>query len=119
MYSSPSIVGPMMAVGNVGEKLAPYVDSDPFLSRDGDFAWEKSPTDRVNYFLNEGMKRNERVFVTNDKMRVESIVTVTGDASRKFVLFGHYAHTPNHDVAYTWTSRICLSHLSLSASPPI
>ncbi|EJD33011.1 hypothetical protein AURDEDRAFT_131894 [Auricularia subglabra TFB-10046 SS5] len=93
MYSSPSIVGPMMAVGNVGEKLAPYVDSDPFLSRDGDFAWEKSPTDRVNYFLNEGMKRNERVFVTNDKMRVESIVTVTGDASRKFVLFGHYAHT--------------------------
>ncbi|EJD41407.1 Oligoxyloglucan reducing end-specific cellobiohydrolase [Auricularia subglabra TFB-10046 SS5] len=121
-YSSPSVVGLMMAVGSVGEKLAPYVDSDTFLSRDGGFTWEEvhkdahlwefgdsgsvlvmandeAPTDRVIYSLNEGLTWSEYVFVTNDKMRVKSIVTVTSDTSRKFVLFGHYARTPNHDVA--------------------
>jgi hypothetical protein len=36
-YSSPSVVGLMMAVGNVGEKLAPYTESDTFLSRDAGF----------------------------------------------------------------------------------
>ncbi len=30
-----------MAVGNVGEKLAPYDESDTFLSRDAGFTWEE------------------------------------------------------------------------------
>ena len=31
----------MLAVGNVGEELAPYTDSDIFLTRDGGFTWEE------------------------------------------------------------------------------
>lgn len=40
-YSSPSAPGLMMAVGNVGKTLAPYKDSDTFLTRDGGFTWEE------------------------------------------------------------------------------
>ncbi|KAF9032717.1 hypothetical protein BDZ89DRAFT_1233545, partial [Hymenopellis radicata] len=40
-YSSPSIVGLLMAVGNVGTSLAPYTQSDTFLSRDAGFTWEE------------------------------------------------------------------------------
>ena len=31
----------MMAVGNVGEDLAGYTDSDTFLTRDAGFTWEE------------------------------------------------------------------------------
>ena len=30
-----------MAVGNVGEHLLPYTESDTFLSRDAGFTWEE------------------------------------------------------------------------------
>ncbi|KAG6846193.1 vacuolar protein sorting/targeting protein PEP1, partial [Arthromyces matolae] len=40
-FSSPSVVGLIMAVGNVGFELAPYDESDTFLSRDGGFTWEE------------------------------------------------------------------------------
>src|SRR5260221_2738163 len=40
-FSSPSVVGLIMAVGNVGEKLVPYGESDTFLSRDAGFTWEE------------------------------------------------------------------------------
>lgn len=30
-----------MAVGNVGETLAPYTESDTFFSRDAGFTWEE------------------------------------------------------------------------------
>ena len=40
-FSSPSVVGLNMAVGNVDEKLAPYDESDTFLSRDAGFTWEE------------------------------------------------------------------------------
>lgn len=40
-YSSPSVVGRMMAVGSVGTKLAPYTESDTYLSRDVGFNWEE------------------------------------------------------------------------------
>jgi hypothetical protein len=36
-FSSLSIVGLIMAVGNVGEMLAPYDESDTFLSQDVGF----------------------------------------------------------------------------------
>ncbi|KZV85936.1 Oligoxyloglucan reducing end-specific cellobiohydrolase [Exidia glandulosa HHB12029] len=121
-YSSPSVVGLLMAVGNVGDKLAGYTDSDTFLSRDGGFTWEEirkdahlwefgdsgsvlvlandeAPTDRVVYSLNEGQTWKEYQFTTNDKMRVKSIVTISSDTSRRFILLGHYSRQPNHDVA--------------------
>lgn len=112
----------MMAVGSVGEKLAGYTDSDTFISRDGGFKWEEvhkdahlwefgdsgsvlvmvndeAPTDRVLYSLNEGKTWKEYQFANDDKMRVRSIVTISSDRSRKFILFGQFSRQPGHDVA--------------------
>ena len=112
----------MMAVGNVGEYLAEYRDSDTFLSRDGGFTWEEirkdahlwefgdsgsvlvmandeEPTDHVVYSLDEGISWHVYKFENDDKMRVRWITTVSTDTSRKFVLFGHHANNPNRDIA--------------------
>ena len=108
-YSSPTAVGMMMAVGNVGESLLPYTDSDTFLTRDGGFTWEEvhkdahmweygdqgailvlvndeEPTDHVTYTLDEGLTWSDYSF--GEKLRVSSIQTVPTDTSRKFILFG-------------------------------
>ena len=105
-----------MAVGNVGGKLAPYVESDTFLSRDAGFTWEEvhkdahlwefgdsgsilvmtndeQPTDHVLFTTDEGLNWREYKF-TNEKIRVRSIVTVPSDTSRRFILFGNYARSP-------------------------
>ncbi|KAF9030034.1 Oligoxyloglucan reducing end-specific cellobiohydrolase [Hymenopellis radicata] len=111
-YGSPSIVGLLMAVGNVGTSLAPYTQSDTFLSHDAGFTWEEvhkdahlwefgnsgsilimandeEPTDPVLFSTDEGL--NWRVYTfTKDKMRVNSIVTVPSDTSRKFILLAQY-----------------------------
>ncbi|KAF7317890.1 Sortilin [Mycena kentingensis (nom. inval.)] len=113
-YSSPSAVGLVMAVGNVGETLAPYDHSDTFLSRDGGFTWEEvhkdahlwefgdsgsvlvmandeAPTDHVLFSTDEGLTWREYKF-SDEKMRVQTIVTVPQDTSRKFILFGYMPH---------------------------
>ena len=120
-YSTPSVPGLLMAVGNVGEKLAPYIESDTFLSRDGGFTWEEvhkdahlwefgdsgsvlvmandeEPTDHVMYSLNEGLTWAEYRF-SDEKVRVKSIVTVQEDTSRRFVLLGFYPRSTNTAVA--------------------
>ncbi|KAH8982691.1 Oligoxyloglucan reducing end-specific cellobiohydrolase [Lactarius akahatsu] len=96
-FSSPSVVGLIMAVGNVGEKLAPYAESDTFLSRDAGFTWEEvhkdahlwgfgdsgsilvmandeEPTDHVLFTTDEGLNWREYKF-SDEKIRVRSIVT--------------------------------------------
>ena len=106
----------MMAVGNVGENLAPYTESDTFLSRDAGFTreevhkdahlWEvgdsgsvlvmandEEATDHVLYSLDEGATWNEYRF-TDEKMRVKVIVTVPEDTSRRFILFGFHPREP-------------------------
>lgn len=108
-YSSPSAVGLMMAVGNVGETLASYTDCDVFLTRDGGKVWEEvhkdahlwefgdsgsvlvlvndeGPTDHVIYSTDEGLSWNEYAF--GQRLRVASIQTVPTDTSRKFMLIG-------------------------------
>jgi hypothetical protein len=115
-FSSPSVVGLIMAVGNVGEKLAPYDESDTFLSRDAGFTWEEvhkdahlwefgdsgsilvmvndeQPTDIILFSTDEGLNWREYKF-TNEKIRVRSIVTVPSDTSRRFILFGNYGGSP-------------------------
>lgn len=110
-YSSPSVVGVVIAVGNVGETLAPYTQSDTFLSRDGGFTWEEvhkdahlwefgdsgsiillvngeEPTDHVLFTTDEGLTWREYQFST-EKLRVKSIITVPEDTSRKFMLLGY------------------------------
>ncbi|SAM85571.1 related to VPS10 domain-containing receptor SorCS1 precursor [Ustilago bromivora] len=108
-YSSPSAVGLMMGVGNVGRKLAPYRDSDTFLTRDGGFTWEEvhkdahkwefgdqgsiivlvndeQATDTVLYSLNEGVTWESYSF--GEKMRISQILTVPEDTHRRFILLG-------------------------------
>lgn len=106
-----------MAVGNVGESLAPYLESDTFLSRDAGLTWEEvhkdahlwefgdsgsilvmvndeEPVDYVLYSTNEGSSWKEYKFSTKgDKLRVRAIVTVPSDTSRKFILLGEYPRT--------------------------
>lgn len=104
-----------MAVGNVGEVLAPYTESDTFLSRDGGFTWEEvhkdahlwafgdsgsvivivndeEPTDHVLFTTDEGLNWREFKF-SNEKIRVRDIMTVPEDTSRKFMLLGRYTGT--------------------------
>ncbi len=104
-----------MAVGSVSEKLAPYKESDTFLSRDAGFTWEEvhkdahlwefgdsgsilvmandeEPTDHVLFTTDEGLNWREYRF-TDEKIRVVSIVTVPSDTSRRFILFGTYGRS--------------------------
>ncbi|KAN0063715.1 vacuolar protein sorting/targeting protein PEP1 [Thecaphora frezii] len=108
-FSSPSAVGLMLGVGNVGRKLAPYRDSDTFLTRDGGFTWEEvhkdahrwefgdqgsiiilvndeDATDTVLYSLNEGLTWESYSF--GQKLRVTDILTVPEDTHRRFILLG-------------------------------
>ncbi|KAI0057638.1 Oligoxyloglucan reducing end-specific cellobiohydrolase [Artomyces pyxidatus] len=111
-FSSPSVVGLIMAVGNVGDNLLPYTESDTFLSRDAGFTWtevhkdahlwefgdsgsilvmanDEEPTDHVLFSTDEGLNWREYKF-TEEKMRVRIIVTVPSDTSRRFILMGNY-----------------------------
>lgn len=110
----------MLAVGNVGEHLISYTDSDTFLTRDGGFTWEEvhkdahmwefgdqgtililandeQPTDHVTYTLNQGLSWQDYAF--GETIRVKSIVTVPMDTSRKFILFGTKPDRPEQTVA--------------------
>jgi hypothetical protein len=117
----------MLAVGNVGEALAPYTDSDIFLTRDGGFTWEEvhkdahmwefgdsgsvlvivndeEATDHVLYTTDEGLTWKQYAFDT--KIRVSSIQTVPDDTSRRFILLGARPNEPEKTV---------LIHLDFSA----
>lgn len=118
-YSSPSAVGLMLAVGNVGEELAAYTDSDIFLTRDGGFTWEEvhkdahmwefgdsgsiivlindeEPTDHVLYSTDEGISWSEYAF--GQTIRVSSIQTVPMDTSRRFILLGTRPSEPEKSI---------------------
>jgi len=106
----------MLAVGNVGEELKPYTESDTFLSRDAGFTWEEvhkdahlwefgdsgsilimandeEPTDHVLFSTDEGLTWREYKF-GGEKFRVRTIVTVSSDTSRRFILLGNYPRSP-------------------------
>jgi hypothetical protein len=108
-YGSPSAVGVMIAVGNVGEELATYDESDVFITRDGGFTWEEVhkdahmwefgdagsiivlvndevPVDHVLYTTNQG--KSWRSYAFGEKLRVNTIQTVPQDTSRRFFLIG-------------------------------
>lgn len=135
-FSSPSVVGLIMAVGNVGEELAPYKDSDTFLSRDGGFTWEEvhkdahlwefgdsgsilvmvndeEPTDHLLFSTNQGLNWREYKF-SKDKVRIRYLVTVPSDTSRRFILMGDYprstASVAIHVDFTALTSKKCKIH---------
>jgi len=131
-----------MAVGNVGENLLPYKDSDTFLSRDGGFTWEEvhkdahlwefgdsgsivvmandeEPTDHVLFSTDEGSNWREYKF-TDERMRVRSIVTVPADNSRRFILLGEMGNTRTTTAVHidfsALTTKQCECHPSLLLS---
>lgn len=102
------------AIGNVGEGLVGYTDSDTFLSRDAGFTWEEvhkdarlyefgdsgsiiimandeEPTDHVLSSTDEGLNRRECRFSTQP-VRVRSVLA---DTRRRFILFGCYGRSSN------------------------
>jgi hypothetical protein len=108
-FSSGSAVGMMVAVGNVGDKLGPYLDGSTFLTRDGGVTWKEvkkgvyqweygdqgsvivlvngqDSTNVLYYSLDEGGSWNEFKFA-EDAVTVKDISTVPSDDSRKFLLF--------------------------------
>jgi Sortilin, neurotensin receptor 3, len=138
-FSTPSVPGLMMAVGNVGESLAPYTESDTFLSRDGGFTWEEvhkdahlwefgdsgsilvmvndeEATDNVLFSTDEGISWREYKF-TSEKIRIRSIVTVPEDTSRRFILMGSYPRSSTSVVIHidftSLTRKTCGSMLYL------
>ena len=109
-FSSPSAVGLMMAVGNVGESLGRKPEADTFITRDGGVQWsavkkgnymweygdqgsiiviveEDTATQSVFYTLNEGKDWVEYHFADKD-FTVAAISTVPSDKSRNFILWG-------------------------------
>ncbi|KAJ7355652.1 vacuolar protein sorting/targeting protein 10 [Mycena albidolilacea] len=139
-YSSPSIVGLLMAVGNVGEALAPYDQSDTFLSRDAGVTWEEvhkdahlwefgdsgsilvmandeEPTDHVLYSTDEGLNWHEYRF-TDEKLRIQSIITVPSDTSRRFILKGALPHSSVSTVVHLDFTSLTSKQCVLSVEDP-
>ncbi|KAG6810837.1 hypothetical protein H0H92_010132 [Tricholoma furcatifolium] len=139
-YSSPSVVGLIMAVGNVGTELAPYTESDTFLSRDGGFTWEEvhkdahlwefgdsgsilvmvndeEPTDHVLFSTDEGLNWREYKF-TDDKIRVRFVVTVPSDTSRRFILLGNYPRSSGSVAIHIDFSALTSKQCVLSLDNP-
>jgi hypothetical protein len=109
-FSSPSAVGLMMGVGNVGSSLGEYNEGDTFMTTDGGITWKVAvkgtymweygdqgsivvlvqrgaPTKHVLYTLDEGESWKDMQFAESD-MVVEKISTVPSDNSRNFLLWG-------------------------------
>ncbi|KAI9701901.1 MAG: vacuolar protein sorting/targeting protein PEP1 [Candelina mexicana] len=109
-YSSPTAIGLMVGVGNVGEYLGRKEEGDTFLTRDGGVTWvnvkkgtymwefgdqgsiivlveESTPTKVVFYSLDEGTTWTEYQF-TEKEMQIDDISTVPSDNSRQFLLWG-------------------------------
>jgi hypothetical protein len=139
-FSSPSVVGLLMAVGNVGESLAPYDQCDTFLSRDAGFTWEEvhkdahlwefgdsgsilviandeEPTDSVLFSKDEGKSWREYKF-GQEKIRVRSIVTVPSDTSRRFILIGNYPRSSTSVAVHLDFSALTMTRCKVSLDEP-
>ncbi|KAL2444568.1 Vacuolar protein sorting/targeting protein 10 [Exophiala dermatitidis] len=112
-FSSPSAVGLMLAVGNVGEYLARKDDesTDTFITRDAGITWssvkkgsymweygdqgsiivivkESQPTKSLFYTLDEGQSWIEYEFSPKIEMQIDAITTLPSDNSLNFLLWG-------------------------------
>lgn len=128
-----------MAVGNVGETLKPYKDCDTFLSRDAGYTWQEihkdahmwefgdsgsilvivndeGPTDHILYSTDEGLTWKEYPF-SDEKIRVDSIVTVNEDNSRKFILLGRQMRATGSVAVYIDFSSLTMRQCKLRLLP--
>ncbi|KAF1969163.1 vacuolar protein sorting/targeting protein 10 [Bimuria novae-zelandiae CBS 107.79] len=109
-YSSPTAVGLMMGVGNVGEQLTTIGEASTFITTDagltwkevkkGNYAWEfgdqgsvivivrrNEDTNHLYYSLDNGDSWKEHKFA-DSKHRIDAITTVPSDTSLNFLLWG-------------------------------
>ncbi|KAH0545085.1 hypothetical protein FGG08_000856 [Glutinoglossum americanum] len=112
-FSSPSAVGLMMGVGNVGDHLTEMFGGNTYITRDGGISWhevkngtymweygdqgsiiviveESTPTNQVYYTLDEGATWKPYQFA-EEMMTVDEITTVPSDNARQFLLWGREA----------------------------
>jgi photosystem II stability/assembly factor-like uncharacterized protein len=110
MYSSPTAVGLMLGVGNVGSELGTFGEANTYMTTDagitwkevkkGNYAWEfgdqgsvivivrrGEDTDHIFYTLDSGEKWDLYKF-SEHKMRIDAITTVPSDTSLNFLLWG-------------------------------
>ncbi|KAF9904604.1 vacuolar protein sorting/targeting protein PEP1 [Lobosporangium transversale] len=110
MFSSPSMPGMVIGVGNVGTSLGEYAQGSTFLTRDGGFSWREIlhgphqydfgdqgsiillanddglPTDHVIYSLDHGKTFQQFEFST-EKVIIQDIMTKPGGIGKSFLLF--------------------------------
>ncbi|KAH7124018.1 vacuolar protein sorting/targeting protein 10 [Dendryphion nanum] len=109
-FSSPSAVGIMLGVGNVGKSLSTFGEASTFITTDagitwkeakkGNYAWEfgdqgsvivlvkrGEDTDHVYYSLDAGGHWDMYKFADH-AIRVDMITTVPSDTSLNFLLWG-------------------------------
>lgn len=109
-FSSPTAVGIMMGVGNVGEYLGRAEDGNTYLTKDGGITWHEAmkgvymwefgdqgsiiviiqrhtATNEILYSLDEGDNWTKYQF-HDSKMQIDQISTVPSDTSMNFLLWG-------------------------------
>ena len=109
-FSSPSAVGLLIGVGNIGEYLGLYNEGNTYLTKDAGVTWKQvqkgtylweygdqgsiivlvardTPTSKVIYSIDDGESWKDFVF-DDGVMSVERITTVPSDNSRNFLLWG-------------------------------
>ncbi|KAG0203863.1 vacuolar protein sorting/targeting protein PEP1 [Mortierella sp. NVP41] len=110
LFSSSSIPGMVIGVGNVGTSLGEYLDGNTFLTRDGGHSWkeilhgphqydfgdhgsiillvkdDERPTDHVIYSLDHGNTFKQFEF-TKEEVIVKDIVTKSNGIGKSFLLF--------------------------------
>ncbi|KAI4125099.1 MAG: hypothetical protein LQ338_004451 [Usnochroma carphineum] len=124
VFSSPSAVGLMMAVGNVGEYLTEKSEktSDTFITRDGGIEWhavkkgnymweygdqgsiivivrDTVSTNEIFYSLDEGQTWIPYKF-SNNKVHVAILSTVPSDNSLNFLLWGQEEDSDSEIVTF-------------------
>lgn len=109
-FYSTSAIGLMVGVGNVGQYLTEYEDSDTFMTADAGITWkptrkgiymwefgdqgsvvvlvkEKTPTKTIHYSLDEGDTWADYEF-SDREVSIVDITTLPSDNSRNFLLWG-------------------------------
>ncbi|KAF9211069.1 vacuolar protein sorting/targeting protein PEP1 [Podila verticillata] len=110
MFSTSSIPGMAIGVGNVGEKLGEYKEGGTFLTRDGGHSWkeilhgahqydfgdhgsiillikdDEVPTDHVIYSMDHGQSFQQYEF-SKDKFVIRDIVAKPNGIGKSFLLF--------------------------------
>lgn len=110
MFSTPSMPGMAIGVGNVGEKLGEYKEGGTFLTRDGGHSWkeilhgahqydfgdhgsiillikdDEVPTDHVIYSMDHGQTFQQYEF-SKDKFVIQDIVAKPNGIGKSFLLF--------------------------------